>query len=133
MQKIGLVLAVLVIANSTQANAQSITISVAQFSSVDGEINIGVEEIVGVEVEQWADSSTLALSLTAGASEALERLTSRSLGREMSFSVCGEEIARPTVIVPVTSGLVQVTLTKAQALAISEVLLGQIECGELLQ
>lgn len=133
MQKTGLIVLAFTIAIAAQVNAQSATISVARFVTINGAINIGVEDIVGVEVDLSGDSSKLTLSLNKDASQALERLTSRSLGREMRFSVCDEEIIRPTVNVPVISGLAQVTLTEAEVLAMSEVLLGQINCSEYLQ
>ena len=133
MQKFGLVLAVLTIVNSAQVEAQGVTISVVRFSTIDDAISFDVEDIVGVEVELGGDSSTLTLSLHEDARQALERLTSRSLGREMSFSVCDEEITRPTINVPVISGLAKVTLAEAAVLAMSKVLRGQISCSEYLR
>ena len=133
MQKFGLVLAVLTIVNSAQVGAQGVTISVVRFSTIADAISFGVEDIVGVEVELGGDSSTLTLSLHEDARQTLERLTSRSLGSEMSFSVCDEEITRPTINVPVISGLAKVTLAEAAVLAMSKVLRGQISCSEYLR
>ena len=133
MQKFGLVLAVLTIVNSAQVEAQGVTISLVRFSTIDDAISFDVEDIVGVEVELGGDSSTLTLSLHKDARQALERLTSRSLGREMSFSVCDGEITRPTINVPVISGLAKVTLAEAAVLAMSKVLRGQISCSEYLR
>lgn len=116
-----------------QANAESVTAPVARYSTASEAISIGVDDIAGVDVELDGESSTLYLSLDQDARQALDQLTGNNLGREMSFAVCEEELIRPIVNIPVTSGLTQLKLTEAKALAISEVLRGQLSCSDYLQ
>ncbi len=75
------------------------------FSSPSGEILIGIEDIMDVEVAAKESNSALTIYLNKKASEALGNLTERSIGHHMNFAVCGEIIVSPVVRSPISSGM----------------------------
>lgn len=133
MYKMGMVVAVLMIVNATQAEAQNGPIAVAQLSTDQEVIVFDVKDISGVEVSLDGARSTISLSLGDDTGQALAELTKRNLNRAMSFSVCEKEVFRAIINATITSGLIVATSEEAKVLSMSKVLSGEMNCAEYLQ
>ena len=133
MHNTAMIIAVLVLASSTQVVAQNEPMFVARLSTVDEAIDLETDDIAGLEISLDGEHSAISLSLSADARQALAELTKRNLNREMTFTVCEKIIFQAFINATINSGLINATSNESNILSMSKVLSGEIGCVEYLR
>ena len=133
MHNTAMIIAVLVLASSTQVVAQNEPMFVARLSTVDEAIDLETDDIAGLEISLDGEHSAISLSLSADARQALAELTKRNLNREMTFTVCEKIIFQAFINATINSGLINATSNESNVLSMSKVLSGEIGCVEYLR
>tara|TARA_R110002110_G_scaffold109908_1_gene273952 strand:- start:5427 stop:5885 length:459 start_codon:yes stop_codon:yes gene_type:complete len=133
MRNTAMIIAVLVLASSTQVVAQNEPMFVARLSTVDEAIHLKTDDIAGLEISLDGEHSAISLSLSADARQALAELTKRNLNREMTFTVCEKIIFQAFINATINSGLINATSNESNILSMSKVLSGEIGCVEYLR